>query len=354
MMAIAFVGSLVLTLLGAAVADALTLPTVPIGNPGNPAYARPIIPLGAVPYSFRIGKTEVTNSQYVEFLSAVATSDPYRLFDTSMSTSPWGGIVRSGSPGSYAYVVKPPAVGQGPEGGDYNYDNKPVLYVSWYDAIRFTNWLHNGQGNGDTESGAYTLGDLDGFGNPTNGSTITRNPGARWWLPSEDEWFKAAYYDPVAGTYYDFPTSSNDRPNNNLPSADTGNSANFYDGDLTTANYLYSLTDTAAYAHSESPYGTFDQGGNVREWNETFSLSLFPNNRGRRGGSYEMSFAHLSASAPIVDDGRPDGGGPGTGFRVATIIPEPSSALLSALACCGILLGLRRVSARAMYGCLLC
>ena len=35
--------------------------------------------------------------------------------------------------------------------------NRPVNWVSWYDAIRFANWLNNGQGNGDTESGSYTL-----------------------------------------------------------------------------------------------------------------------------------------------------------------------------------------------------
>jgi hypothetical protein len=98
---------------------------------------------------------------------------------------------------------------------------------------------------------------------------------------------------------------------------------------LTTGNYLYSLTDAGAYANSASPYGTFDQGGNVQEWNEALSRSLFPTNRGRRGGSYEMGFAHLFALSPIsVDDGRPDGGGPGTGFRVATVIPEPSALLL--------------------------
>jgi hypothetical protein len=72
-----------------------------------------------------------------------------------------------------------------------NMGNKPVNYVSWYDAARFTNWLHNGQGSGSTETGAYTLSGNTGI--------ITKNVSATVWLPSEDEWYKAAYYDPSKG-----------------------------------------------------------------------------------------------------------------------------------------------------------
>ena len=84
-------------------------------------------------------------------------------------------------------------------------------YVTWYDAIRFANWLHNGQGSGDTETGAYTL-----LGNatptPSNGPSITRNPGATWFLPSENEWYKAAYHNPAANSYSLYPTSSHTVP----------------------------------------------------------------------------------------------------------------------------------------------
>ena len=88
------------------------------------------------------------------------------------------------SAAAIAYTAKP------------NMGDKPVNFVSWYDAIRFANWLNNGQGDGDTETGAYTL--LGGTPTPSNGSSITRNPGATWFLPSEDEWYKAAYYQPAA------------------------------------------------------------------------------------------------------------------------------------------------------------
>jgi formylglycine-generating enzyme len=58
-------------------------------------------------------------------------------------------------------------------------------------------------------------------------------------------------------------TGTNSLPNNNLPSSDTGNSANFYDGDFTTGDLTFPLTDASSYLLSDSPYGTFDQGGNV-------------------------------------------------------------------------------------------
>jgi formylglycine-generating enzyme len=311
---------------------AVTIPTVPVGNPGNAADTRYMAGgVGSVGYGYLIGKTEITNAQYVEFLNSVAASDPYSLFHENMELSTFGGIVRSGSPGSFTYSVKPHAFAQGPGGSNYNFESKPVVFVSWYDSLRFANWMHNGQGTGDTENGAYTL--LGGTQTPSNGESITRNQGARWWLPSESEWYKAAYYDPAAGVYYDEPAGTNLFMNNNLPANDTGNSGNFRIGDtFTTGNTDYPLTDAGAYTQSESPYGTFDQGGNVMEWNEALISTIF---RGIRGGAWNggPGFAHAFTRD---DDIHPTLEGGTIGFRVATI-PEPSSlclGLLGALALC--------------------
>src|SRR5262249_4569615 len=124
---------------------AITIPTVPIGNPGNPAdtrYPDYFHPngAGAVGYPFLMAKTEITNAQYTACLNAVAASDPYGLYSDSMGSDTYGGIVRSGSSGSYIYAVKAPALS-----GAYTYANKPVVYVNFGDAMRFANWLHNGQ-----------------------------------------------------------------------------------------------------------------------------------------------------------------------------------------------------------------
>jgi formylglycine-generating enzyme required for sulfatase activity len=258
-----------------------------------------------VGYNYRIGTYEVTNNQYVEFLNAKAASDPLALYDTQMA-GVFGGITRSGSSGSYTYAA---IAGRG---------NMPVNFVSWYDAVRFANWLNNGQGTGDTETGAYTL--LGGTPTPSNYlSVISRNAGATWFLASEDEWYKAAYYDSTSSSYFDYPTATSTAPTAEAP-AGGGNSANygFAVGDL---------TNVGAYAFSNSPYGTFDQAGNVFEWNEaSFNISnaIY---WGLRGGAFTSNSGQLHAayrdpnSAPASSN---------IGFRVATVA-EPGTAVLATL-----------------------
>jgi hypothetical protein len=182
---------------------AVTIPTVPVGNAGNAGEVQSQGTFGAVSYDYLIATTEVTNSQYAEFLNFKAASDPLGLYNTSMGSNARGGIARSGAgtiPDPYVYTTKT------------DMGNKPVNFVSWYDAIRFANWLHNGQGNGDTETGAYTL--EGGTATPSNGLSITRNSGAIWFLTNGDEWYKAAYHQPAAqggdsDDYWLFPTASN-------------------------------------------------------------------------------------------------------------------------------------------------
>lgn len=293
--------------------------TARVGNPGNVADFRyESAGVGSVNYAFRMSRTEITNAQYAEFLNAVASDDPHFLYNSKMGDFAVGGIDRSGAAGSFIYTVKPPASGQERGGGDYHYENKPVAFVDWYDAIRFANWMHNGQGNGDTESGAYVL--FGGSDVPTNAGEITRQAGARWWLPSEDEWYKSAYYDPTTGTYFDFPTRSNSSPDNNVPSADSGNSTNL---EISLAFSNYPFTDVGAYTVSPGPFGTFDQAGNVAEWNET----LFGDSRGLRGGSWQGPFEAGGAdksypTLPLYNASAD------VGFRLATVVPEPTSVVL--------------------------
>ena len=317
-------------------ADKIEFDWAVVGNPGNPddihtyniggvSYS-----FGGVDYQYRISKHLVTNGQYTQFLNAVAGSDPNGLYDDSMGGF-FGGIAREGTPGSFTYSVKPDVVGKGPggaDGDDYSYANKPVTYVSFFDVMRFMNWLENGQPTGPqgpntTEDGVYSISD---------GVSEIRNPGSSYFLPNNDEWYKAAYYDP-SGVYYDYPTSTDTIPNNNLPSADTGNSANFKDDlDYTTGVPNYHLTDVGAYALSTSPYGTFDQGGNVWEWHETL-ITVFPQlGRGWRGGSW--AGGPSSFRAGFGTSGLPEYGNIAVGFRVASKIPEPTTLTLAALGLC--------------------
>ena len=168
-----------------------------------------------------------------------------------------------------------------------------------WDACRFANWLHNGQPNGPqgagtTETGAYTLNGYNG----QDGGEIQRNPGWNWAVTSEDEWYKAAYHknDGVTGNYWDYPTGTNAVPSNDLIDPDPGNNATFDDNGYTIGSPYY-RTEVGAHENSDSPYGTFDQGGNVWEWNESimaqgsgFSL------RGTRGGSFDFDDTKLRAA----------------------------------------------------------
>lgn len=303
---------------------AVTIDTVPVGNPGNAPDPLTGNLYGAVSYDYRIGKTEVTNSQYTEFLNLKAASDPLGLYNIQMDDdSLRGGISRSGSDGSYVYTTKT------------NMGNKPVNFVSWYDAARFANWLNNGQGSGDTETGAYTL--LGGTPTPTN-YPITRNLGATWFLPSEDEWYKAAYHQPAelggdGDSYWLYPTRSNSAPT--LATADASgnisnpgvNVANYQDG--ASWNGLINFTTVgSAGPLSDSFYGTADQGGNLYEWNEATDPWSFPS---VRGGSINVTSGGLESGPGYQLDPASEVGY-GVGFRVATV-PEPGTAVLAIIGC---------------------
>ena len=198
--------------------------------------------------------------------------------------------------------------------------NHPVNYEIWYDAIRFANWLNNGQGNGDTETGAYTL--LGGTPIPSNGNSITRNAGARVFLPSESEWYKAAYNIPGGSTYNLYPTSSNTPPTGSSPTT-LPNHANIQPGGP------MNLTDVGAHSGTTSPYGAFDMGGNISQWNEALISGSY---RGVRGGDLGFLSGELLSRARST--GNPNGEGNLVGFRVASIpTPEPSTAVLAVIAC---------------------
>ena len=268
--------------------------TVSIGNPGNTADDTGY---GSVGYVYEIGKYEVTTGQYTEFLNAVAATDVYGLYNTDMWLDKYGcKIQRSGSSGSYTYFVDP------------NRANRPVNYVSWYDALRFANWLHNGVPNGPqdsytTEDGAY---DMDGDPN------LPRNAGAKVWLLSEDEWYKAAYHknDGITGNYWEYPTGTDSMPSNDLIEPDPGNNATYWDGDY-TIDFPYYMTEVGEFENSGSPYDTFDQGGNVWEWNE----AIIGANRGLRGTAFNNDGEPLRAS--VRHSFPPTGEVCYVGFRVA-------------------------------------
>ena len=294
-----------------------------VGNAGNAADPATGSLYGAVPYSYNIGTKDVTASQYVEFLNAKDSTgaNSLGLYNASMSDATYGGIsfTAGNLPGSKYGVI--------PGRGDH-----PANSTSWYDAIRFANWVNNGQGNGDTETGAYTLGLLTSVpGSPAVPITppLTHNAGSQVWLPTENEWYKAAYNIPGTNSYNLYPTSSNLIPTASGPTG-LANHANF-------SNAVGNLTDVGAYTGTTSPYGAFDMGGNVFQWNEA---QIGASGRVLRGGSlsdvssYMLSASRLGPVSPLSE-------GPFFGFRLANV-PEPSTFALAAFGFIALAWRLRR------------
>lgn len=295
---------------------------VDIGNVNNTSDTTGF---GSVGYNYKIGKYEVTTGEWVSFLNSVATAtDQYNLYNPNQS------ITRTGNSGNYSYQVA-------------GSSNKPINYVNWFDAARYINWLQNGKSStSSTEDGAYTLNGA------TTGTLISRNQNATYFLPNLNEWYKAAYYDPNkngTGGYWLFPTKSDIAPGNLIGA--TPNEANYFTSSTGQATFSdFRLTDVGSFTSSASAYGTFDQGGNVWEWNE---LVLSATQRGQRGGSVYSSdylgtgdlssgIGNKKDNWNIVDQENLD-----IGFRIAGV-PEPSALSLLTVGLGGLAMIRRRRS----------
>jgi len=304
--------------IGSAALATIVIDTVPVADSENVADTRYVTPgYGAVGYEYRIGKYEVTAGQYTEFLNAVAKADTYGLYNVAMWSSSYGcKIQQSYADGvGYSYTVAP------------GYENRPVNWVSYWDSCRFANWLHNGQqGAGTTETGAYTM-TTGGM----NANTIDRNGNWKWAVTSEDEWYKAAYYKggSTNAGYFNYPTSSDSAPTSESPPGGDNNSANFHDA-------LAYTTAVGSYTGSDSPYGTFDQGGNVWEWNEAVISDQFGSYRGLKGVAFKFDGGDMHASYRSGSSGYPTTENDFLGFRVVEI-PEPATMVVLALGGIGML-----------------
>ena len=216
-----------------------------VGDPGNAADTNdpdPTKQLGAVAVPYQIAACNVTVSQYCAFLNAVASHGDSlcNLYNPLMSTSPTVATIdcTTNSDGSISYAPKS------------GMDNLPIVYVSLYSAMRFCNWLQNGQPLADegtsttTEAGAYTLS-YDRAGNFQGASSVSL--AAQYYLPSVHQWYKAAYYqgktDTKPGFYWNYATCSNDAPSNLLSDLSSANAANY----LGLNNYqMYCYTESTA------------------------------------------------------------------------------------------------------------
>jgi formylglycine-generating enzyme required for sulfatase activity len=260
--------------------------TVRVGHPGNVGDTTGY---GEVPYVYRIGKYEVTNAEYCEFLNAVKPTQLNKLWRWQMERKANGGITRTGDATNYTFVVK--------EGMQRN----PAVLMNWYETLRFCNWLSNGKGEGSIDTGPYSFDDQWGsltIGMP-NHATLAAGNKTQWVLASENEWYKAAYFDPDkkgGPGYWVYPGRGKKPPEANLGSEQ--------------------LKAVGSYKKSPGPYGTFDQGGNVWEWNEARQNG----NCGVRGGSYWYNdSAHYMSSRARYVSNPPEFVYDNYGFRVVAL-----------------------------------
>lgn len=240
-----------------------------VDDPGNLPDANG---LGAVGAAFFLGRYEVTNAEYCRFLheTAAGRSNLHGVGDLAKplaeeaSVGADGGLVRMGKPGEYRYDVSP------------IFANKPVTGLRWSDAARMANWFHNGGLAGaDTEHGAYDLAGRD----LAESEAVSRSAEARIWIPTRDEWYKAAYFKgkAVDAGYWQYPTRSDDtRPvpcsadkeGVGIPAKEFKVSTNFTKksrwSDRAAIGDGGCVTSVGSNG-GPGPYGTYDMGGNAAE-----------------------------------------------------------------------------------------
>jgi formylglycine-generating enzyme required for sulfatase activity len=302
------------------IAHAGIIEWVTVGDPGNTADTAPA-GYGAVAASFQIMKYEFTNQLYTEFLNSVDRNgtNPYSVYNANMGSNARGGIsFTSGNASGSKYATKS------------NMGDKPVNYVSWFDAARVSNWLMNGAlSSSSTETGAYTL-----VGGQTSGTAPAVNPGARFYVPTEDQWYKAAYYKGggTSAGYWNYATQSDSAPtavtagSTGIGSAgSTGNSAN-YSGSADWNSQDGNVT-TVGTNGGPSTYGAFDMSGNLLEWNDLTGAA--GSSRGLRGGNWNDNAFYVSSSSSSPYDVSNDS--IVVGFRLArpvsSSVPEIDPAM---------------------------
>jgi formylglycine-generating enzyme required for sulfatase activity len=274
---------------------------VTIGNPGNAANPVGITRFGAVPYEYRMGKYEISQNAITK-----ATASGM----ANVTAGAWTG-------------------------------NQPAATITWYEAAAFVNWLNTSTG----KTAAYDLA-WNGSAWRMNlwsseqawavgGTNLYRNKDAFYFLPSENEWVKAAFYNPAGSNYFDYPTASSSIPTAVAGGTNAG-TAVYNNGEIGPA-----IVDSAG---GLSPYGTMGQGGNVKEWTESAfdgANSLSTESRAARGGYYGSVAINLRSFAR--DEKDPAIWVNDLGFRVASV-PEPSALSLLAIGLGGLAMMRRRRS----------
>jgi len=323
----------------------VSVSTVSVGSPGNapiaivpftdaaytscsqvPAGTKPPCQqIGTVKYSYEIGQLEVTVGQWISFLNTVDPEgrNPYRLYDGLVNPKAWPQY-------GQVLLVKKAKSGQHYRTSDPEWLDKPYGFADFPAAARFANSLYNGtlisKQSGTTSTYSVTTYKVKLSPKSSTGMYDLSNPGATrdrksgFVVPSQNEWVKAAYYDPSTSSYWKYPT--NPGTFGNAPGYDATTAVqplatqlDYTTGDVTnaTGSPIASIVDkngsyptwcpkaaqtssttcstenpfglsptayldvykaglsSVGQALVRSPSGTLDQGGNAVEWTDTIT-----------------------------------------------------------------------------------
>ncbi len=299
---------------------------VTIGNINNPAYQATFPDTiydgrGSVAYEYRMASREMDSGQFIEFANALNYA---QIPGLQAPISARGGFGAGIDPSTGTVVFVPLSEES---------INWPVRGLSWRIGAVYCNWLHNDKGSDpeDFLSGAY---DYSTFG--TTGDTwtdqATRLPGARFWIPSVDEWLKAVHYDPDrygpgAGGWWNYSNGTDERPVTGLPGVGE-----------TSAHIAAQIgVDAAwqipvgAYGDYKTPYGLLDASGGVSEWLEDWVFPNDPTDRffdGHASEDYLYGIFDVDHVAIPRGSSSPNIGSSYRGIRIAASIPTPGAGAL--------------------------
>lgn len=291
---------------------------VTVGNANNRPYDRTdqsglVTGRGSVPWQYRMTQSEVPASLWVEFLNASrARAD---AIDYDFGSEPW----------TFGIVFDPTYTGPGRRyqlSSAPNAANMFVADISWRTCAVLCNWLHNDK-RLDREAfltGAYEVSQFwDGPNAGVGGEQASHNPGAKYWIPTLDEWLKASYYDPTkngTGGWWQSPDASDrvlvgGRPG--VADFNGGGSLPFWER---------SAIPLESYGHIRSYYGLYDVLGGTAEYLEDQYLDgrLTAGTAAEGPGGYQLPDYIGGAYSRVSDITN--------GLRLASAVPNVGTCVI--------------------------
>ena len=282
-----------------------------ITHPGNRNAAGaelqylPDLVVGQVNYEYRIARTETTIRQWIEFGNAYLAAHPEA---PAADTELLSGILYA--QGRTLVVPNP-----------QNLDSP--MKMSWRMAARYCNWLHNDKAmtREAFDAGAYDTATFTENADGSFNDQATRSLGARFWLPTRNEWVKATFYDPNRygdgqEGYWRSPNGTDTLPISGLPWEDGETSAGW---DFPNLSYALPV---GSYSQVQSPWGLWDVSGGVTEHTESL---VFGNAQRLAVGSHAQYSVYnlVDVPDPVIGFAFRPTWAEVAGFRIASAVPCP-------------------------------